>query len=371
MRPTTSAFLAALLAAPVWSQVQPPQPVSPDVRLDDGLGIHELDADTQRAIEEGVQWLADAQHASGCWSSKPSNYRMSVTALAGLALLAHGDTPDSGRYSGKVLRTVEWMLKSQLREGPWAGLFFDGAYRDPTENLDEQQRKVAEDNRPMHGHGFALLFLAEAYGATRDERLRRRVHESIAMGCRLTERTMSPDGGWYYHPSSRRDEGSVTITQIQGLRSAHNAGINVDEKVIKRAIEYIRASQMEDGGIRYTRLWGKTSPALTAAGVSVLHACGEYSSKTVERCYDYLRQNLRTESEQHPFFFYTHLYAVQAMHQRGGPEWASYYPRIRRELLDMRRGCPWWESQFGREYGTANALLILEVPLRYLPIYQR
>jgi hypothetical protein len=30
-------------------------------------------------------------------------------------------------------------------------------------------------------------------------------------------------GGWYYSPDSDRDEGSVTVTQIQGLRAARNA----------------------------------------------------------------------------------------------------------------------------------------------------
>jgi hypothetical protein len=326
----------------------------------DEAGIQELDRDTLRAIDDAAAWLAEKQAPeSGAWTGPQKNYKMSYTALAGLALLAHGDTPDSGRWSKQVRKTVEWVLASQRREGQeWPGLIYD---RDTME----------EDDRPMHGHGFALLFLAEAYGNTRDPVLRERMHRAIRAASRVCDTTLSPDGGWYYHPNANRDEGSVTITQIQGLRSAHNAGISVNTVTIDRAVKYIKDSQMEDGGIRYTKNWGKTSPALTAAGVSCLHGAGEYDSQAVERCYEYLRQHLRTDPDQQ-FFFYTQLYAAQAMHQRGGPEWASYFPRIRRELLDMRRGKRYWHDvQFGPVYGTASALLVLQIPLRYLPIFQR
>lgn len=325
----------------------------------------ELDRETLQAIERGVAWLAGEQEArSGRWPSTPPRYQMSVTALAGLALLAHGDTPDSGKHARAVRRAVEWVLDSQKREARghrWDGLLYDGG--DDVFDLQE--------DKPMHGHGFALLFLAEAYGQTREPALRQRMHEAIAAAARLTERTITRDGGWFYTPESARDEGSVTITQIQGLRSAQNAGISVDAGVVDRAVRYIKASQMPDGGVRYTLRWGKTSAALTAAGISVLHGAGEYHGETIEKGYGYLRQHLTTNPNAHPFFFYTHLYAAQAMFQRGGPEWANYFPRIRRELLDLRRGHPCWDSPYGKAYGSAIALLILQLPLRYLPIFQR
>jgi len=324
------------------------------------VAIEELTPETRTAIERGVAWLAREQNSrSGTWPCRPKRYRMSITSLCGLALLAHGDTPDSGRYAENVRKAVRWILDNQWREGEYAGLFFDS-------------RQIVQDDRATHGHGFALLFLSECYGNTRDAALRERMHEAISLACRLSERTISRDGGWYYHPGAGRDEGSVTITQIQGLRSAFNAGIHVDVDVIDRAVEYIKSSQEEDGGVRYTLRWGQSSPALTAAGISVLHGAGEYHSQAIEKGYAYLRQHLKTEHARHPFFFYTHLYAAQAMFQRGGPEWASYFPRIRRELLDMRRGMDYWDdSPYDKPYGTAIALLILQIPHRYLPIFQR
>jgi hypothetical protein len=328
-------------------------------------GFAEIDAETRQAIDDGVRWLATQQlGGSGRWPSTPQRYQMSVTALAGLALLAHGDTPDSGKHAQNVRRAVEWVLDSQKPAGTrWAGLLFDGR-DDPFD----------QEDRPMHGHGFALLFLAEAYGQTREPALRERMHAAISLGARLTERTITRDGGWFYTPDSPRDEGSVTITQIQALRSAQNAGISVDTAVVDRAVEYIKASQVqaggEVGGVRYTLRWGKTSSALTSAGMSVLHGAGVYSGDAIDKGFAYLRTNL-TCSPNQPFFFYTHLYAAQAMFQRGGPEWANYFPSIRRELLSLRRSRPYWDSDYGRSYGTANALLVLQLPLRYLPIFQR
>lgn len=327
---------------------------------DPEVSFEELDAETRGVIEAGVSWLATRQlGSSGRWESTPARYQMSITSLCGLALLAHGDTPDSGKYAAQVRKAVEWVLASQKGAGDkFPGLLFDGS-----EAFDQ-------DDRPMHGHGYALLFLGEAYGQTRDPALRDRMHAAIAAGARLTERTITHDGGWFYTPDAQRDEGSVTITQIQGLRSARNAGISVDAATIDRAVNYIKASQQPDGGVKYTLRWGRASAALTAGGVSVFHGAGVYHGDAIERGYAYLRQNLSTASDD-PFFFYTHLYAAQAMFQRGGPEWANYYPRMRRELIDLRRNNPWWDSPYGKPFATSIALLILQLPLRYLPIFQR
>lgn len=336
-------------------------------------GFEELDDETRAAIEHGVDWLARNQiGGSGRWPSNPTRYQMSVTALAGLALLAHGDTPDSGVHARAVRKAVEWVLDSQVKDGKWRGLIFD----QPIEYDERGSPKRVEADRPMHGHGFALLFLAEAYGQTREPRLRQRLHEGIAEACRLTERSSSREGGWFYHPFDARDEGSVTITQIQGLRSARDAGVAVDKGTIDRAVDYIKRSQSkEHGGVRYMLNWGDYSPALTAAGISVLHGAGEYHGKEIEKGYEYLRQHLSTNpsDKTNRFFFYTQLYAAQAMFQRGGAEWQGYFPRIRRELLDLRKGSSSWDDPggIGRAYGTASALLILQIPLRYLPIFQR
>ena len=71
-------------------------------------------------------------------------------------------------------------------------------------------------------------------------------------------------------------------------------------------------------------------------------------------------------------FFYSHLYLAQAKFQRGGREWARYYSDISRRLLSMQsKDGTWMGDSVGTAYGTALAVVILGLPYRYVPIYQR
>ena len=80
----------------------------------------------------------------------------------------------------------------------------------------------------MHGHGFALMFLASVYGMITKESLRQQVGDAIRKAVTLTSQGQSGAGGWTYIPGTG-DEGSVTVTQVQALRAAHNAGFLVPQ----------------------------------------------------------------------------------------------------------------------------------------------
>jgi hypothetical protein len=56
----------------------------------------------------------------------------------------------------------------------------------------------------------------------------------------------------------------------------------------------------------------------------------------------------------------------------GGEHWATWWPAIRSLLLQTQDANGKWEdSSAGEEYGTAMALIILQMPKRYLPIFQK
>jgi hypothetical protein len=349
-------LLALAGARPASAQDRPDAPTPAALRglperLAPRAGSHvELPSDARDAIDRGLRYLARNQLRSGAWAA--GEYQLPVSALCGTALLAGGSTPRSGPYAANVRRCAEYLLRNQLR----SGLFLqDGGY---------------VDDRPMYGHGFALLFLAECYGMAGDFSTEKKLARSIERAIALVGQAQSRDGGWYYTAKGDDDEGSVTITQIQGLRAARNAGFQVDRRVIDRAIEYIRRSQDPDGGVRYTVRYGRSSLALTSAGLSVLFGAGDYSSENVARALGYVRRNMETGPDT-AHFHYTHFYLSQALHQCGGADWESYFPWIRAELVRSRRSDGSWPSMYGEAYGTALSLLILELPLRYLPIYER
>jgi hypothetical protein len=307
----------------------------------------EITPELMKAVGGGLDYLSRAQHRDGSWSG--GDYTVSVTALCGTAFVAGGSTPASGDHAQTVRAALKFLLRSQQRTGL---IMLQG------------------DPRPMYGHGFALLFLAQCYGVAGDPVLEHQLKGALERAVREVSRAQSADGGWYYTPDSGEDEGSVTITQIQGLRAARNAGIDVDRGVIERAVDYVRRSQDPDGGVRYTVRSGRSSLALTAAGVAVLQGAGEYDSPELLKAMQYVRAHMDVSARQ-PHFAYTHFYAGQALFQQGGSDWEDYFPRVREEILRQRRLDGSWDSSYGRAYGTAMALLVLEIPYRYLPIYTR
>ena len=78
-------------------------------------------------------------------------------------------------------------------------------------------------------------------------------------------------------------------------------------------------------------------------------------------------QHAPGEGESH--YFYGHYYAVQAMFLAGGDHWGTYYPAIRDSLCKKQTQQGSWNGDYTEEYSTAMALLILQMPNRYLPVF--
>ena len=319
-----------------------------------------ITAETEQAIQRGLAWLGRAQNRDGSWRSGQSEggYPVAMTALAGLALMAGGSTPGQGEYADHVRRAVDFLLKSSNRNGLIAAM--------------------GEESRPMHGHGFAMLFLAEAYGAEEDAELQRDIYRVLSRAIMLTARSQSHDGGWLYKPDQNGDEGSVTVTQIQGLRACRNAGIKVPKSTISRACEYIGRCANADGGISYSvRNAGSSRPAITAAAVATLNNAGQYEHPVALRALEYLRKNCLGPGagSGHAFAghkFYMLLYLSQAMYLSGEEDWRTFFPKHRDEFLRTQNKDGSWTGDFvGETYGTAIALLVLQLPYRYVPILQR
>ena len=73
----------------------------------------------------------------------------------------------------------------------------------------------------------------------------------------------------------------------------------------------------------------------------------------------------------HYFFYYGHYYAVQVFWQVGGTAWRDWYTSIRDDLLERQLDDGSWQDPYGREYATAMACLVLQMPRNHLPIFQR
>jgi len=310
--------------------------------------------DTQAAIDSGLEFLGREQSKDGSWRTGGGfgSYPVCMTGLAGLALVASGSTPVRGPYAKHVRRAVNFRLSQQQPNGLICA--------------------PAEESRSMYGHGFSMLFLSQVYGMEEDTDRQRRIRVALERGIELIARSQSNDGGWLYTPDSRGDEGSVTVTQVQALRGCRNAGIHVPKETIDRAIQYIERSQNPDGGISYSVRSRGSRPAISAAACAVLYNAGSYDSKAADKAFDYAWKQCQPGVSSNGHYFYTQLYMSQATWQKGDNYWKKYYPAMQTYLLRMQQGNGSWNGdQVGLVYGTAIALLILQIPYNHLPVLSR
>ena len=236
-----------------------------------------ITADIQRAVDHGLAYLAGEQNQDGSFGSGHYGQNVAVCGLAGLALLAGGNTPGRGLYGPHVGRVVQLLLAHTQDSG---FVIVPGA----------------SSHGPMYGHGFATLFLAEVYGMSPEPQLR----DKLSRATRLIVDTQNPQGGWRYLPQSRDADISVTICQVMALRAARNAGMYVPNETIDRSIDYVKRSQNPDGGFMYMLPEGPSDFPRSAAGVVALYSAGVYAGDEIRRGLDYVMKFLPADPAAQP-----------------------------------------------------------------------
>jgi hypothetical protein len=269
---------------------------------------------------------------------------------------------DRSRSENVVKRAVDWLIDHNKTEGDDAGYFYEDG----------------DTISKMHGQGYATLALSQAVGMYGDnDTQRQRLAQTVARAVGLIERTQGLQGGWWYEPRRLSDahEGSLTVCMLQALRAARDAGFHVDGGVIRKAEVYMARSQEEDTGrFRYSLSDDRTTWALTAAALATLNAMGDYGSTELKRGFDALqRDDPYTMGGSDMFIQYGAFYAAQAYwayaDRRAFDRWWPVY--VARCQQAQRPDGSFYNGQYGNVYATAITSLTLQVPLGYLPLFQR
>lgn len=353
--PTALSLLSALLA------ITPPASPADNPSL---TGVDQdkvvVDEKTETVIRGALKWLASRQNGNGSWSaSDGGRYEVAMTGYALMAFLAAGQLPDEGEFGKNVTLGLNYLLSMTKSDGLI-------------------QASGSSGNEIMYSHGIATIALAELYGQTKDPRIKNKLEAAV----KLIVRCQNGEGGWRYQPRALDADMSVTVLQVVAVRAAKNAGLEVPQATIDRAVKYVLSCYDDDSG-GFTYQPGNRSPgfARTSAAIYSLQVCGRYDDPHVRKGADYIIRTVRRDSHPREWFTYGQFYAAPAMYMIGGDTWAQWYKQIQTKLLSRVKQehdvCSWnvpeWDNrrEGGALYQTAVYTMILAMPYHYLPLYQR
>ena len=346
-----AAWLGLALVLPLPAAAQ-----SPAIRSGDPVP-----RDVREIYEGGCRWLAKTQDASGSW--KGSNEGSGVTGMAMMVLLASGEDPNHGAYRTNIRRALRSMIRAQDVDTG----FYGGA-----------------GHTSMYQHGFAMLAMAEAYGAVDDRGLWTEeggdgkglsTGESLELAVKLAVQSArkNPLGAWRYSPDATDQDTSVSGAILMGLLGARNAGIEVPDETIDKALDYFATMTGPEGTVGYSGGPGGGSEATTAIGTLVMAIARRKDLPKYALAAGASRTFAAQESGGGGHLTYSRYYQAQALFQSDVDVWKEWNERLVRKIKAERRPDGSLVASTG-ENDVADvclSLLSLAVNFRFLPIYER
>ena len=294
-----------------------------------------------RTIARALRYLAKQQQEDGSTGSGILRGNVAVTALAGLAMLADGSTPNEGRYRDNLRNGMRYVMSTAK----------DGYLGD-----------AGATQGNMYAHAFATMFLARYLQVTpKDNRVRPLLEQSVRRAVKVIVDAQHDQGGWRYLPVKSRGDVTSSSCQILALATARKAGIEIPEKSFELASHFLISCQNADGGFSYMSVGGGDSNfCRTAACANSLYLAGTTKGKYISDALRYLNKQ-RAPRLSEPYFFFGAFFMSQVMaHDRGdsGDRWRS---AIAKRLADAQRDDGSWNGPMNcPELSTAMACLVLQ-----------
>ena len=299
-----------------------------------------------QSINKGLEYIAKTQNPNGGFGK--SNIT-GATSLALMAYMLQGHIPGEGKYGKQMSKAVDYLLSVEKN-----GYFHD------------------ETSRGMYEHGLAVLALSEVWGQSYNPKIR----DALKRGVNVILNAQNSEGGWRYAPRPTSADSSCSAMQIVALASAKEAGIAVPHKVMKKALDYLIACEVRStGGFSYQLLagapMGGAGPARTAAATLALILGGERNHPATKGGLAFLNSQPKSYFTGGKSFHYAHYYGAQVMYQNGDKHFNRYYTLISESLLAQQGKDGSYSGYGDGVIRTGFAILILGVPYRFLPIYQK
>jgi hypothetical protein len=323
---------------------------------------------SEKAVMAGLRWLKQNQNEDGSWSK--DEHKPSMTGLAILCFLGHGELPESPEFGPTVKKGVDWLLTR--------GTEFEG-------RMSLTKEGWGGGNEGVYEHGIATYAMAEYYTMSKDERFADLL--KLAIGHIVTGQ--APDGGWNYRYSKEpNSDTSVSGWQIQALKAAHLTGLAIPgvDEALDKAMVNLKRVQTPDGNFHYRRPGDRGDhPSLVGVGVLCTYFWKQDRDKVVREGIEYMldRKHGELDYKGDNSDLYAWYYNTQAALMYGGSAWTKWNRMFQDQVADNQSPDGSWppvapKHAHGAEllrkvdgagpiYRTTLCVLMLEVFYRYMP----
>lgn len=346
--------------------------------------------EVDESIQRGLSWLASKQQRDGSFPA-PMEGQPAITALCALAFMANGHSASEGPYSETLQRAVDYIIERQQANGLICLIAPRGA---------KLSRNVSHSigRTVVYNHAIASLVLSEAYGQHNPEDSKE-IHQAIELALDATlqmqrwkKELKFEQGGWRYLDKFEPMDSDLSLTgwQLMFLRSAKNAGFEVESEPIEQAVEYVkRCFSEQHKSFSYLATSNRhVTRAMAGAGILAFAHAGYHNSREAQLAGDWVLDHSFEEYGQllhgiaqkghHDRYHYGLLLCSQGMYQMGGRHWQQYFPAVSQAVVLAQQPSGAWhplprdvDKRYGNCYCTSLCVLSLSAPNQLLPIFQR
>ena len=316
--------------------------------------------DVREMYDRGLHYLATTQSEAGDWTGGGGEQGPGVTGLGLMVFLASGEDPNFGLYSNNVRKACRNIVTQQNASTGILG-------------------------SSMYHHGFGMLGLAEAYGAVDDRNLwpdstakdqRRSIGVALELAVRaaITSQKKNPTGAWRYSPDANDADTSVSGAVLVGLLASRNAGIEVPDEVIDKAISYYTKMTAPSGQVAYAGGIGGFDESLAriSIGTLVYAIARRKDLPQYKATLGYLVNKWEfTGPSGFGWMEYQRYYQAQALFQGDVDTWEKWNKLLIRQFKGQQLPDGSFKGQFGLAASTSLSLLAVALNFRFLPIYER